>query len=145
MSDALKNVEVHDVTAVIDSSKAPIPTPTPTPAPNEKVRLPALFPDRLVATNVNLTIKKQPQDMIVKDLNLGLYPKREGKLQIDKVQIPGVHTWTNIHGTTTYADKNLYIHNLTLDDHNQLQVVNVDASKIGEGKVGVQIQGSLGG
>ncbi|HEY5035610.1 MAG TPA: translocation/assembly module TamB domain-containing protein [Chthoniobacterales bacterium] len=145
MSDALKNVEVHDVTAVIDSSKAAIPTPTPTPAPNEKVSLPAFFPDRLVATNVNLTIKKQPQDMIVKDLNLGLYPKRQGQLQIDKVQIPGVHTWTNIHGTATYADKNLYIHNLTLDDHNQLQVVNVDASKIGEGKVGVQIQGSLGG
>ena len=27
MSDALKNVEVHDVTAVLDSSKAPIPLP----------------------------------------------------------------------------------------------------------------------
>lgn len=145
LSDALKNVEAHDVTAVIDSSKAPIPTPTPTPAPNEKVSLPAFFPDRLVATNINLTIKKQPQDMIVKNLNLGLYPKREGKLAIEKVQIPGVHSWTNIHGTTTYANKDLYIHNLTLDEHNQLQVVNVDASKVGQGKLGLQIQGSLGG
>ncbi|MGH8165516.1 MAG: hypothetical protein ACREP1_14400, partial [Rhodanobacteraceae bacterium] len=93
ISDTLKNVEAHDVTAVIDSSKA---LPTPTPAPNQKVSLPAYFPDRLEATNINLTIKKQPEDMVIKNLNIGLYPKKEGKLQIDKVQIPGVHTWTDI-------------------------------------------------
>ena len=57
MSDALKNVEVHNVTAVLDPSKAPIPVPGSTPRPNEKVSLPAFFPDRLEATNVNLTIR----------------------------------------------------------------------------------------
>jgi hypothetical protein len=44
MSEALKNVELHDVTAVIDSSKA---LPTPAPAPTKKVSLPAFLPDRL--------------------------------------------------------------------------------------------------
>ncbi|MGH7937086.1 MAG: AsmA-like C-terminal region-containing protein, partial [Bryobacteraceae bacterium] len=145
MSDALKNVEAHDVTAVIDASKAPIPTPTPTAAPNQKVSLPAFFPDRLEATNINLTIKKQPQDMVIKNLNLGLYPKKEGKLQIDKVQIPGVHTWTDITATTTYANKNLYLHNLTLDQNNKLEMVNVDASQVGQGKLGLQFKGTLGG
>ena len=69
--------------------------------------LPAFFPDRLEVTNINLTIRQQPQDIVIKNLNLGLYPNREGRLQIDKVQIPGVHTWTNISATTTYANKNL--------------------------------------
>ena len=145
VSDALKDVELHDVVAVIDASKAPVPTPTPTPAKNKKLSLPAFFPDRLELTNINLTIKDKPQDMIVKNLNLGLYPNREGKLQIDKVQIPGVDTWTNVSAVTTYANKNLYLHNLTLDQNNQLQTVNIDASQIGQGKLGLELKGKVGG
>jgi autotransporter translocation and assembly factor TamB len=144
-SDTLKNVEVHDLTAVIDSSKAPVPTPTPTPAKEQQFRLPAYFPDRLVASNLNLTIKGKPQDMVIKDLNIGLYPDREGKLQIAKVQIPGVDTWTDIHGTTTYANKNLYIHNLRLDQNSHFESVNVNASKIGEGKLAIGLKGTVGG
>ena len=144
ISDALKNVELHNVTAVIDSSKAPLPTPTPPPR-NEKVSLPAFFPERLEASNINLTMRGEKEDMVVKDFDIGLYPDRAGKLSIDKVQIPGVHTWTGITGTTTYANKNLYIHNLRLDENNQLETVNLDASKIGQGKLGLEVKGSLGG
>ncbi len=142
MSDFLKNVELRDVTAVIDSSKA---LPTPSPTPNQKVSLPAFFPDRLVATNINVTIKQQPQDMVIKNLNIGLYPKQEGRLAIDKVQIPGVNTWTDITATTTYANKNLFLHNLTLDQNNKFETVNIDASKAGQGKLGVNFKGALGG
>ncbi len=145
MSDFLQDVELRDVTAVLDPSKAPIPTPTPPPKPNEKVSLPAFFPDRLVLKNVNLTIKGQPQDTVVKNLNLGLFPKREGALKIDKLQISGVNTWTDITATTTYANKNLYLHNLVLDAQNKLQTVNLDASKIGQGKVALNVEGTLGG
>lgn len=143
MSDALKDVEMHDVAAVIDASKAPVPTPTP--AKRKKMSLPAFFPDRLELTNVNLTIKEKPQDMIVRNLNLGLFPDREGKLQIDKVQIPGVDTWTNVNAVTTYANKNLYLRNLTLDENNELQTVNIDASQIGKGRLGVELKGKIGG
>ena len=145
VSKVLKNVEAHDVTAVIDSSKAPLPTPTPIPDKTEKVSLPAYFPDRLVATNVNLTIRQQPQDMVIKNLNLGLYPKKQGALRIDRVAIPGVNTWTNITATTTYADKNLFLHNLTLDANNKFETVNIDASQLAQGKVGVKFKGTVGG
>ena len=73
---------------------------------------------------------------MVKDLDIGLYPDREGKLSIAKLQVPGVNTWIDLTGTTTYQNKNLYIHNLKLDENNQLDTVNVDASKIGEGNSG---------
>jgi autotransporter translocation and assembly factor TamB len=144
MADALKNVEVHDLSAVLDPSKAAIPKPTPPPK-NATISLPPFFPDRLEATNVNLTIRQKPEDMVIKNLNLELYQKQEGKLRIDKVQIPGVHTWTNISATTTYAGKNLYLRNLTLDEENKLEMVNVDASAIGQGKLGVEFKGVLGG
>ncbi len=78
MSDFLKDVEVRNLTAVLDLSKAPIPRPTPPPK-NEKLSLPAFFPDRLEVTNANLTMRGQPQDTVVRNLNLGLYPDREGR------------------------------------------------------------------
>ncbi|MGH8163268.1 MAG: hypothetical protein ACREP1_02915, partial [Rhodanobacteraceae bacterium] len=56
-----------------------------------------------------------------------------------------VHTWTDITATTTYANKNLYLHNLTLDQNNKLEMVNVDASQVSQGKLGLQFQGTLGG
>ena len=144
MSDFLKDVEVRNVTAVLDPSKAPLATPTPPPKPDAKISLPAYFPDRLQVTNVNLTIRGQPQDTVVRNFNLGLYPDREGALRIDKLQIPNVHAWTDITATTTYANKNLFLRNLTLDEGHHFQTVNIDASKAGGGKLTLQIAGSVG-
>ena len=144
ISNVLKNVEVHDVTAVLDSSKVPFPKPTPGPRPNEKVTLPAYFPDRLEVTNFNVTVRGQPPDTVLRNFNLGLYPDREGALRIEKLQIPNVHDWTDITATTSYANKNLFLRNLTFDQGHHFQSVNVDLSKAAGGKLELQITGSLG-
>ncbi len=140
-SDFLKDVELRNVTAVIDPAKAAVPKPTPPP---NKITLPAFFPDRLEATNVNLTMRGQPEDTVLRNFNLGLYPDREGTLRIDKLQIPNVHTWTDVRATTTYAKKNLFLRNLTLDEGHHFQTVNIDASKAGRGKMTLEIAGSVG-
>lgn len=143
-SEALKNVELHDVSALLDPSKAPFPTPTPPSKPNEKITLPVYFPDRLEVNNVNVTVRGQPQETVLRNFNLGLYPDKEGALRIDKLQIPNVHDWTDITATTTYANKNLFLRNLTFDQGHHFQTVNIDASKAGGGKIELQIAGSVG-
>ena len=142
-ADFLKDVEVRNVTAVLDPAKGPVPLPKTPPQPNE-INLPAFFPDRLQVTNFNLTIRGRPQDTVVRNFNLGLYPDREGVLRIDQLQIPDVHQWTDITATTTYANKNIFLRNLTLDDGHHFQTVNIDASKAGGGRLRLQIAGSLG-
>lgn len=141
MPDFLKNVEVRNVTAVLDPTKAAVPKPTPPP---NKITVPNIFPDRLEATNVNLTMHGASEDTVVRNFNLGLYPDREGALRIDKVQIPNVHTWTDVTATTTYANKNLFLRNLTLDEGHHFQTINIDASKAGQGKMTLVIAGSVG-
>ena len=143
MSDFLKDVEVRNLTAVLDPSKALIPTPTPPPK-DGKISLPAFFPDRLEVTNANLILRGQPQDTVVRNFNIGLYPDKEGALRIDKLQVPNVHDWTDITATTSYANKNLYLRNLTLDDGHHFQTVNIDLSKAGGGKLTVEVKGSVG-
>ena len=143
MSDFLKDIEVRNVTAVIDPSKAPLATPTPPPQ-NEKISLPAYFPDRLQVSNVNLTVRGEGKDTVLRNFNLGLYPDKEGALQIDQLQIPNVHDWKNITATTTYANKNLFLKNLTFDEGHHFQTINIDASKAGGGKLELQVTGSVG-
>ena len=144
MSDFLKDVEVRNLTAVLDPSKAPIPRPRPPPKKNEKFSLPAFFPDRLEVTNANLMLRGQPKDTVVRNFNIGLYPEKEGALRIDRLQIPNVHDWSDITATTTYANKNLFLHNLTLDEGHHFQTVNIDLSKAGGGKLAVEVKGSVG-
>ena len=144
MSDFLKDVEVRNVTVVLDPSKVPRPLPTPPPRPDAKISLPAYFPDRLQVSNLNITIRGQPQDTVVRNFNLELYPDREGALRIDKLQIPNVHVWTNITATTTYANKNLFLRNLTLDQGHHFQTINIDLSRADGGKVTLQVTGSVG-
>ena len=143
MANFLKDIEVRNLTAVLDPSKAPLPTPTPPTEPG-KFTLPAYFPDRLQVANVNVTVRGQPQETVVRNFNIGLYPDREGALRIDKLQIPNVHSWTDITATTTYTNKNLFLRNLTLDEGHHFQTVNIDVSKAGSGKLTVQIAGSVG-
>ncbi len=145
MAGLLQDVEVRNVTAVLDPSKAPIPTPTPPPKKNAKISLPAVFPDRLEISNVNVTVQGQPKDTVVRNFNLGLYPDREGALRVDKLQIPAVHTWTDITATTTYANKNLFLRNVTLDEGHHFQTINIDASKVAAGQLDLQIAGNVGG
>ncbi|MGI8889598.1 MAG: translocation/assembly module TamB domain-containing protein [Chthoniobacterales bacterium] len=144
VSEVLKNVELHDVAALIDPSKAPLATPTPPPDPNKKISLPAYFPDRLEVRNVSVTVRGKPQDTVVRNFNLGLYPAKEGALRIDKLQIPNVHDWADITATTTYANKNLFLKNLTFDQGHHFQTVNIDASKAGGGKLELKVEGSVG-
>lgn len=140
MPGLLKNIEVRSASILLDPSKAP---PAPQPKPGEKIGLPGLFPEQLYLSNVSVTIHSQPQDFVLRDLNLDLNPRREGELRINKLQVPGVHTWTNLSATTSYANRNLFLRNLTLDQQNKLQVVNLDASEIDSKSLGLTLDGSL--
>ncbi|MEP7250135.1 MAG: translocation/assembly module TamB domain-containing protein [Spartobacteria bacterium] len=143
MSDFLKDIEVRNVTAVIDPSKAPLATPTPPPQ-DQKISLPTYFPERLQISNVNLTVRGAEKDTVLRNFNVGLYPDKEGALRIDQLQIPNVHDWKAITATTTYANKNLFLRNLTFDEGHHFQTINIDASKAGGGKLELQVTGSVG-
>ena len=80
---------------------------------------------------------------MVNNLELGLYPDREGKLAIRELRIPNVHAWSDISAATSYTDRNLFVRNLVLDQQTQFRVVNVDASKIGSKILSGAVEGVL--
>jgi autotransporter translocation and assembly factor TamB len=142
LADFLQTVELRSASVVLSPDKAP---PPPPPKHKGRMKLPAIFPERVFLSNVNLAIRDRPQDFILRNLNLALDPKRDGELRMDRLQVPNLRTWNNVFATTSYTNKNLFLRNLVFDPQNQFQVVNVDASRIRSKSLGLTIDGSLVG
>ena len=90
-----ENVELRSASIVLTPDKAPPPR---VPKPNKKIRLPAIFPAEAHLSNINLIIRDQPQDLVLRNLNLELDPRRDGRFEIERLQIPNVRTWNHVSG-----------------------------------------------
>ncbi len=142
MSEFLKDVEVRNASVVLDPAKAP---PDEKVVEDQKITLPAFFPDRLLLSDINLRVKSQPQDLVLEHLSLELNPTGPGELRIAKLQLASGRSWTGVTAATSYQDRNLFLRNLVLDEQTQLRVVNLDASKVGAKTLDVAIQGTFAG
>ena len=142
MAELLEDVEVRNASIVLDPAKAP---PTEEVVKDQKVTLPAFFPDKLTLHDIDLQVKSEPQDLVVKDLYLELNPEQPGELRIGKLQLASGKSWTDVTAQTSYENRNLFLRNLVLDDQTKLEVVNIDASKIGENKLDARVKGTVAG
>ncbi|MBV9007647.1 MAG: translocation/assembly module TamB domain-containing protein [Verrucomicrobia bacterium] len=140
-ADVLDALDVRNTTVVIN----PKPTVKPSPPPNEKVSLPGIFPKRARLENVNVTVRDQPRDLIIRDLNLDLNPSAPGELRIGQVQLASGRSWSGIAGTTSYENRNLVLRNVALNEQTKLALLNVDASQISAHRLGFGIDVVLSG
>ena len=143
MSRLLKELDIHSARIVLNPSKAPAPAPPPS-KPKSKTSLPTAFPEKLRLENVTLVIRDQPHDLIVGNLDLDLEPHAAHELHIAKLQLPQGQQWSDISAQTSYAQRNLVLRNLTLGT-DQFQLLNIDASRIGQGELGIETKARLGG
>ncbi len=142
LADLLQEIEVKNASIVLDPEKAP---PDEKVVQEKKITLPALFPDRLMLADVNVRVKSKPQDLLLEHLYLDLNPTTAGELRIARLQLTNGRTWQTVTAQTSYANHNLFLRNFILDDQTHLDVVNLDASKIGSGQVDVAVQGTFAG
>ncbi len=142
LPDFLQDVELRSASIVLTPDKAPPPR---VPKPHKKIRLPAIFPEEVHLSNITLVIRDQPQDFVLRNLNLELDPRREGRFEIERLQIPNVHAWSHVSGTTSYTNRNLFVRSLVLDEQTKFQVVNIDASRIHSKALGLTINGEVSG
>jgi hypothetical protein len=142
MAELLQDVEVRNASIVLDPAKAP---PDEEVVKDQKITLPAFFPDRLTLVDVNLRVESQPQDLVLEHLHLTLYPNAPGELRIAKLQLASGKAWTAVAATTTYENRNLFLRDLVLDDQTRLDVVNIDASGVAQGRLDVAVKGTVVG
>ena len=142
LAELLEEVEVRNASVVVDPAKAP---PDEEVVKDKKITLPPFFPERLTVSDVKLRVKSQPQDLVLEHLNLELNPDSPGELRIAKLQLASGKSWTSVTAKTSYENRNLFLRDLVLDGQTRLDVVNIDASKIGQKKLDVAVKGTVAG
>jgi hypothetical protein len=90
---------------------------------------PAFYADRVRIQNFNITVRSESTVTAIKNFNLLLDPEKAGELLAERVQIPGVPVWTNLHAETSYAARNFFIKRLELSPDLILEEFNFDASQ----------------
>jgi len=136
-SQLLRNVEVRSAQIVLNPAKA-------ASRPHKKIRLPAVFPERGRLVDTTLIVRGTPRDLAIEHVDLDLDPGRPGELRIDKLQLPAGQTWRKISGQTSYTNRNLVLRDLALDDQERIRLLNVDASKIAEKTLSMNLEAVIG-
>ncbi len=116
ISEFLENVEARGVRAVLDPNKASLKPKIPNP--NKRITLPTVFPAKVRLADVNLHVRstEAAQDFVLEHLDLELNPEGPGELRMGKLQIPSRPAWSNLSARTSYANKNLVLSGLVLDE-----------------------------
>ncbi|MEP6936728.1 MAG: translocation/assembly module TamB domain-containing protein [Chthoniobacterales bacterium] len=141
VSNFVENIEVRSARIVLNTDKTPVEPKIP--KLDERITLPTIFPERLRLSDVSLTVRTTPHDLVLEHIYLDLLPNKSGELRIAKLQIPSGNAWMNVATQTSYTGKNLVVRGLALDNKTQIRLLDLDASHIDEKKLEVVIDASL--
>lgn len=109
------------------------------------IQQPALFSDRVDVQNLNLVAHTPDGEFALKGVSIFLDPIQPGSLEIQKLQIPKIRTWENLHATATYAKRDLILRGLQIDPEIVVEQVELDASGRAEGINRLALDGKLFG
>jgi autotransporter translocation and assembly factor TamB len=141
LSDFLKNIEVNSTSIVLDPRKASPPKP---PKPNEKITLPAIFPERVHLVDATVIVRNRPHDFVMEHVDLDLNPRNPGQLEIDKLELVSGQVWSKVAAQTSYANRILILREIALSNDERVRELRVDASRIGERKLAINLDYSVG-
>ena len=141
VSDFLKNIEINSASIVLDPRKASPPKP---PKPNEKITLPAIFPERVHLVDATVIVRNRPHDFVMEHVDLDLNPRNPGQLEIDKLELVGGQVWSKVAAQTSYANRVLILREMALSNNERVRELRVDASRIGERKLAINLDYSVG-
>ena len=145
MSQFLGNVDVRSARVVLNPRNA-LEEIHPKKQPERtKQELPAVFPERLRISDATLIVRDSPRDLVIEHVDLDLNPRQPGQLRIQKLQLPTAQSWSNIAGQTSYANKDLVLRDLALNDQDRIRLLNVDASHIAAKQLSINLDAAIGG
>jgi TamB, inner membrane protein subunit of TAM complex len=139
---SIKNLEVRSARIVLNPAKALL-RPRP-PDPKKKITLPDVFPERVHLVDATVIVRNRPHDFVMEHVDLDLDPRNPGQLKIDKLQLVGGQMWLKVAAQTTYANRILILREVALSNDERIRELRVDASRIAERKLAINLDYSVG-
>jgi TamB, inner membrane protein subunit of TAM complex len=139
---SIKNLEVRSARIVLNPAKAPL-RPRP-PDPKKKITLPDVFPERVHLVDATVIVRNRPHDFVMEHVDVNLDPRSPGQLTIDKLQLVGGQMWLKVAAQTSYANRILILREVALSNDERIRELRVDASRIAERKLAIDLDYSVG-
>lgn len=140
----LKSLEVRSARVAINPAKTP--KKPPEKKFGKKSGFPTtLFPDKLKLAGITFVVRNRPHDFFLQDVDVALDQASPGKVRIGRLQLPNGQKWSGIAGATSYAKKNLIITGLKLNDQDQIDLLNLDASELTKKRLDLKVKAKIGG
>ena len=139
---SFKSMDVRSARIVLNPAKAPL-RPRP-PDPKKKITLPDVFPERVHLVDATVIVRNRPHDFVVEHVDLDLDPRNPGQLKIDKLQLVGGQVWLRVAAQTSYQNRILILREVALSNDERIRELRVDASRIGERKLAINLDYSVG-
>jgi hypothetical protein len=139
---SIKNLDVRSARVVLNPAKVPL-RPRP-PDPKKKITLPDVFPERVHLVDATVIVRNRPHDFVMEHVDLDLDPRNPGQLKIDKLQLVGGQMWLKVAAQTSYANRILILREVALSNDERVRELRVDASRIGERKLAINLDYSVG-
>jgi len=139
---SIKSLDVRSARIVLNPAKTPL-RPSP-PDPKKKITLPDVFPERVHLVDATIIVRNRPHDFVMEHVDLDLDPRNPGQLKIDKLQLVGGQMWLKVAAQTSYANRILILREVVLSNDERVRELRVDASRIGERKLAINLDYSVG-
>ncbi len=143
MPQFLRGVDLRSARVILNPGNEP-KEKHPRPA-SIKPELPTVFPERLRISDATLIVRDSPRDLVIEHVDLDLNPRQPGQLRIEKLQLPTGRNWSKIVAQTSYANRDLILRDLALNDQDRVHLLNIEASRIGAKQLSITLEAVIGG
>ena len=137
-------IEVKDIDLALRPTPAPAPTP---PQPQQKpagpLRLVPVIPKKIDISNVNVTVHENGGDFVVRNLALQFAQDRAGYLALDRLAVPALGQWQNLHADISMKQNVLQLAGLSVEPLLKVNQLRVDLNGLESGRLGLALEGRV--
>ena len=107
---------------------------------------PAMYSDRALIENLNLTLRTPGGTYLIQDVHALLDPVKMGYVRVGELSLPNIGSWHNIHTNATYLNRHLVMRHFSLGDEVSVYRLELDSSHRNKGVRYLSFEGTvLGG
>ncbi len=136
----LHELDVRDVYVELEPGE---PLPADKEEEPQAFKFPALIPNVLNISNVNVLIRAPTGNTVVEGFYFSLLPDRPGALKLETLDIPGVRKWSGISAGTSFRDRNFVLSELVIGSEIALREFRLDLSAFDESQIQIALDGTF--
>ena len=131
-------IELKDIDLALRPSPAP-----PQQKPAGPLRLAPIIPQKIDVSNVNVRVHEDKGDFVIRNLALQFAQDRDGYLALDRLTVPPLGEWQNLHASISAKQNILQLQGLSIEPFLIVNQLSLDLAALESGTVGAVLDAKV--